>query len=251
MVLDLVRTKLSRALVRSVRTRTAQARTPVPFVSFTFDDVHASAATVGAEILERHGARGTFYVAGSLVGTVVPERTAASIPQCADLQARGHELACHTYDHVRVAALSRAGMIEDLRRNRAFLDSLGAGAERMNFAYPYNAATLGTKRRLERQHMTCRGGFPGVNTGVIDLGLLKAIELHDDGIDAARIEAWIDLAKRLHGWLIFFTHGVQEEPQPWRCTPALLDRAVVAARAAGCEIGTIASAVDRLGLAKA
>jgi peptidoglycan/xylan/chitin deacetylase (PgdA/CDA1 family) len=36
-------------------------------VSFTFDDVPKSAATVGATILEEYGGRATFYVAGSLV----------------------------------------------------------------------------------------------------------------------------------------------------------------------------------------
>ena len=36
-------------------------------VSFTFDDVPKSAATVGAPMLEEYGARGTFYVAGGLV----------------------------------------------------------------------------------------------------------------------------------------------------------------------------------------
>lgn len=249
MALDLVKTKMSRALVRAVRTRTARARAPVPFVSFTFDDVHASAATTGAAILDRHAARGTFYVAGSLLGTVEPERTAASAEQCVSLHARGHELACHTYTHVQVAAQSRAELASDLRRNQAVFNGLGVEANRMNFAYPFNEATLATKRQLERRFVTCRGGVPGLNAGVIDAGFLRAVELHDDGIDAARAAAWIDLAKQRSAWLIFFTHGVQEEPQPWRCTPALLERTVAAARAAGCEIGTVAAAVERLGLA--
>ena len=41
-----------------------------PMVSFTFDDIPKSAATTGAGILEDHGARGTFYVSGGLVGTM-------------------------------------------------------------------------------------------------------------------------------------------------------------------------------------
>src|ERR1700692_4118138 len=37
-----------------------------PMVSFTFDDVPKSAATVGAPMLEEYNGRGTFYVAGAL-----------------------------------------------------------------------------------------------------------------------------------------------------------------------------------------
>ena len=37
-------------------------------VSFTFDDLPKSAVTTGAGMLEAHGARGTFYVSGGLVG---------------------------------------------------------------------------------------------------------------------------------------------------------------------------------------
>ena len=38
-----------------------------PMVSFTFDDVPKSAATIGAPLLEQYDARGTFYVAGGLL----------------------------------------------------------------------------------------------------------------------------------------------------------------------------------------
>jgi hypothetical protein len=49
----------------------APHRLPVnqPMVSFTFDDVPESAATVGAPMLKDFHGHGTFYVAGSLVNT--------------------------------------------------------------------------------------------------------------------------------------------------------------------------------------
>lgn len=247
MVRDPLRAKAARFLARTVRTRTAIARHPAPVVSFTFDDVHGSAATAGAAILERHGARGTFYVAGSLVGTEEPDRRTASLDQCRDLHRRGHELGCHTYAHVAVASHSRAGLAADIARNAAFFAKLGGDVRIENFAYPFNATSLGAKRRLERAFTTCRGGIPGINAGRVDLGFLRAVEIHDDGIDAARVGNWIDAAKRGAGWLIFFTHGVQEGPQPWRCTPGLLEAAVVSALDAGCEVLTVADAARRLG----
>ena len=53
-----------------------------PMVTFTFDDVPASACEIGARILEQHGERGTFYVAAQACGKVNSGRTsAASIDQ--------------------------------------------------------------------------------------------------------------------------------------------------------------------------
>lgn len=248
--------KAARLLARTVRTRTAAARHPAPIVSFTFDDVHASAATAGADILERHGARGTFYVAGSLLGTDMPDRAAASLDQCLALHRRGHELGCHTYAHLPVGRHGRAGLAADLARNAALFAAAGerAGGEPVvlsNFAYPLNATSLRAKRRLERAFTTCRGGVPGLNEGRVDLGFLRAVELHDDGIDADGVRFWVDQAKRRDAWLIFFTHGVREEPQPWRCTPELFEASVVSALDAGCEVLTIAEAAGRLGLGPA
>lgn len=256
MATDPLSAKAARLLARTVRTRTAAARHPAPIVSFTFDDVHASAATTGAEILERHGVRGTYYVAGSLVGTEAPERTAASLDQCLALHRRGHELGCHSFAHVPVARHGGAGLAADLARNAAFFGAAGrrlAGEEvaLRNFAYPLNTTSLSAKRQLERAFTTCRGGVPGLNEGIVDLGFLRAVEIHDDGIDADRVRAWIDQAKRRSAWLIFFTHGVQEDPQPWRCTPELFETSVVSALDAGCEVLTIAEAAGRLGFGPA
>ncbi len=45
-------------------------RNAAPLVSFTFDDVPASAYVNGAAILERYGMRGTFYIAAGIGGTL-------------------------------------------------------------------------------------------------------------------------------------------------------------------------------------
>jgi hypothetical protein len=121
-----------------------------------------------------------------------------------------------------------------------------AGIRLTNFAYPYNATSLKAKQRLEMHFSSCRGGVPGVNVGRVDLGFLRAIELCDDLTDPARVRAWIAEAVRRRGWLIFFTHGVTDEAEPWRCTPELLESAICAARDLGCETATVADAMVRL-----
>src|SRR5579863_2515511 len=69
-------------------------------VSFTFDDFPRSAWTAGGRILGEYGASGTYYASLGLMGktTLVGEMFDRR-----DLEAAaeaGHELACHTYDHV-------------------------------------------------------------------------------------------------------------------------------------------------------
>lgn len=64
------------------------------FVAITFDDgLNGSTTRTTADILEEHGARGTFFVVGK---TLKPQVTLAR-----ELVDRGHLLANHSQDHVR------------------------------------------------------------------------------------------------------------------------------------------------------
>ncbi len=56
--------KASRFLARNIRSKVLVLRDTPPMVTFTFDDVPASACDIGASILEKYEARGTFYIAG-------------------------------------------------------------------------------------------------------------------------------------------------------------------------------------------
>ena len=60
--------KLSYRLARHLPTATWRANRAGAIVSFTFDDVPASAASEGAPILEGLGVRGTYYLCGGLLG---------------------------------------------------------------------------------------------------------------------------------------------------------------------------------------
>ena len=67
-MLSEARAKVGHRLAMHLRVDLFCLRNRTPMVSFTFDDLPKSAVTTGAEMLEAHGARGTFYVSGSLVG---------------------------------------------------------------------------------------------------------------------------------------------------------------------------------------
>jgi peptidoglycan/xylan/chitin deacetylase (PgdA/CDA1 family) len=107
----------SRELLRRVAyksvAKTIRMRNQRPVVSFTFDDFPRSAALNGARILERHGARGTFYVAGSYCGKVVDGVVQYCAEDLSALSHGGHEIGCHTFNHRRVSSLAANALVEE------------------------------------------------------------------------------------------------------------------------------------------
>jgi peptidoglycan/xylan/chitin deacetylase (PgdA/CDA1 family) len=212
-------------------------------VSFSFDDFPISAGTAGAGILADHGARGTFYVAGSLVGTSSHQYGGfCRRDDLAALIAAGHEIGCHTYGHARVSTLSPRGLIEELDRNAAFVGRHLGGYAMRSFAYPFGDISPLRKLQVQTRFASCRGNAPGINAGRIDLGDLRAERIYEQSIDHDRIAALLRSAASKPAWLIFYTHDVAENPSPYGCTPATFERVVQAVADAGIRILTVADA---------
>src|SRR3954466_1234050 len=93
--------RVSHRLATHLSVEPFRLRNDTPMVSFTFDDIPRSAATMGAKLLEAHEARGTFYVSGGLVGTKSADWTVVAAEDVVDLHRNGHEIGCHTLSHKR------------------------------------------------------------------------------------------------------------------------------------------------------
>jgi len=223
-----------------------QAQAQRPIVSFTFDDVPDTAFTAGAAILEANGARGTFYISGSLIGTAEPHRRLISAEQCLQLHRAGHEIGCHTFAHRRLRWWEGEDLEADIARNQACFTDIAADLKPSNFAYPYNTPTPSAKRVLAAGFQSCRAGIAGLNIGRIDLAMLKAVEICEDSADVAEAERWVAKAKSEGGWLIFITHDVVKNPTRWGTDPDSFAAIVDYARQSGCEIATIRHALQLL-----
>jgi peptidoglycan/xylan/chitin deacetylase (PgdA/CDA1 family) len=235
--------KASRFLARHTHTKTLVLRNRAPMVSFTFDDVPASACDLGAAILERYGARGTYYVAGGRCGGQSPSGRLAAGHELAALAARGHEIGCHTHAHPPVSAIGDAELAADLQRNRVVLQGIDGANGLRNFAYPYGDYSFRTKRYLESQFDSCRSLLRGVNEGEADLGTLKTIPLENASIDRDDVRDLVAQTVRGNGWLVFYSHDVATPPSRFGTTGDLLAFAAAAARDAGCHIVTVAQAL--------
>lgn len=221
------------------------SRTPI--VSFTFDDVPDSALQNGASILESHGVRGTFYIAGGLTDQVRPDWAFISAEGCRELVTRGHEVGCHTFSHGNTRRLQPREVSEELDRNAAFLHD-AAGIVPRNFAFPYNVASPMARDVLTRRFRTCRGGHEGINRGPTDPGYLKSVEIRQPEHFARGLTRWIDEVVERPGWLIFFTHDIATDPSRFGCTSDTLDLLVDYAVNRGCTVLPVDEALDHAGI---
>lgn len=236
--------RVANRIMRHLPRRQLNVAATTPIVSFTFDDVPDTAATNGARLLEAHGVRGTFYIAGGLAGRREADRSLIEIDGVRKLADAGHEVGCHTFSHDVVRRMGRQRLRGDLDTNARYLQQVAPGFTARNFAFPYNLASPRMRAELAQRYRTCRGGWEGINRGPTDPGYLKAVELRQPEELAAERTGWIDDVVQNPGWLIFFTHDITDTPSPYGCTPRTLDRLVSYALEKGCVVLPVDQALD-------
>jgi peptidoglycan/xylan/chitin deacetylase (PgdA/CDA1 family) len=239
--------RLSNRLARHFCATPHRLPARAPMVSFTFDDAPDSAAGEGAELLEAHGGRGTFYLSGSLIDRPDDHWHGLSNDAIVRLHRAGHEIGCHTFSHERAADLDESAMAYEVERNRSHFRAIDSSIRLENFAYPYGLASVWRKPQLAKIFRSARGIHPGVNSGVIDLQFLRASPLVSCEIDIDGVDRYFDEAVASGGWLIFYGHDVVDAPSPYGCTPALLRHALTAAEKRSIPIVTVAEALRRIG----
>jgi peptidoglycan/xylan/chitin deacetylase (PgdA/CDA1 family) len=239
--------RVNNRLAQHLPTAPFRLRNTSPMVSFTFDDAPTSSVSVGAAMLEEYQARGTYYVAGGLADSWSGHWTNIGADDIVGLHRRGHEIACHTFSHVRAPDLNAAAMAAEIEQNRRYLLALDPSIEIKNFAYPYGSGSVWRKRQLGKTFRSSRGILPGVNSGTVDLQYLRATPLVDQHLDVNGIERAFNEAIESNGWLIFYGHDVRAVPSPYGCTPSLLRHALEAASRRQIPILTVAEALRQAG----
>ena len=98
----------SEAIARRCLGTVTQFKTTEPVAALTFDDGPDAQSTPRVlTVLERYGARGTFFVVG--------EAAAAQPALVARMAAVGHTVANHTWSHQSIAALNRSDRRREIR----------------------------------------------------------------------------------------------------------------------------------------
>lgn len=119
------------------------------YVALTFDDgPHPSLTNKALEILNRHGAKGTFFVLGQNVARYKSVVSAAA--------AGGHEIGVHTWSHIKMNSSSRAKVDSEISRTQNLIGSVTGVAPRV-MRPPYGA----TNKTLV-DHMFNRYGMASI-----------------------------------------------------------------------------------------
>jgi peptidoglycan/xylan/chitin deacetylase (PgdA/CDA1 family) len=237
------RAKLRRRTVRLSSRRPARAPRR-PMLSFAFDDVPASAAVTGAEILGRRGLKASYYVAAALAGTDAPTGRMACADAVRRLAEAGHEVGCHTYSHLDCGQASAHDAVEDVARNAETLTAWGLPRP-TTFAYPYGDVAPATKRALAGRFDLMRALHQGLITAGADLNQAPSVGVEGPQGEALALR-WLDRLAERPAWLILTTHDVAEQPSEWGCTPATLARLIDVALANGIEVVTVAEGAARV-----
>jgi peptidoglycan/xylan/chitin deacetylase (PgdA/CDA1 family) len=233
---------IRRRVLSAVYKRPLVVKNQPPIVSFCFDDFPRTAYTVGGSILKAYEAKGTYYAALGLMNTTNELGDQMTTADIDSLLSDGHELGSHTFSHSSSRRLSLADFEADVLRGQEAIRTL-TGMAAGHFAYPFGHVTLAAKKRLGPKLSSSRSIFGGVNTPAADLNLLKANSLYGDIDQSSHAGSLIAEAERTCGWLIFYTHDVRQNPSPFGCTPALLDKVLTLATQRGLAIKPVGEVV--------
>jgi peptidoglycan/xylan/chitin deacetylase (PgdA/CDA1 family) len=222
-------------------------KTPVPIISFTFDDAPRTAFNTAGDILKTHSAMATFFVSLGLLGLETEVGRIASRDDLMRAIQYGDELGCHTFDHFDTWKTSTNKFVESVVKNKEALDRLLPGTIFRTFAYPINEPKPAVKSRLERYFICCRGGGQLTNVGMSDFNLLKAYFLdRRNNLDINTVRKMIDYNTSSKGWLIFATHDVADSPSRYGCTPKFFREVVEHTARSGALILPVGKAYDKI-----
>jgi peptidoglycan/xylan/chitin deacetylase (PgdA/CDA1 family) len=221
-------------------------KTPVPLISFTFDDFPQSAVRTGGRILRDFGCRGTYYASLGLMGKQAPTGDIFLREDLDRVLEEGHELGCHTFDHHHSWDTPPGIFEQSVVHNQLALKKLYPDASFKTFSYPISPPRPQTKRRINPHFMACRGGGQTFNIGTIDRGYLAAYFLEKTRNNPEQVKALVDRNRHARGWLIFATHDVSNQPTPYGCTPRHFETVVRWAVESGARILPVVQALDVL-----
>jgi peptidoglycan/xylan/chitin deacetylase (PgdA/CDA1 family) len=206
------------------------------YISFTFDDFAKSASTEALDVLNSYNIKATYYVSFLNRDRVIYEKKMYSNDDLNRIYENGHELGCHTYNHLDCKSSYFISVKNSIDKNILSFREILPGIRFSSFSFPYGRYNFLSKKIVYHQFNTGRTTKGGVNHGTVDVHLLKANKLYSKSVPLQKIYDLIDLNKKQKGWLIFYTHDVEKNPSEFGCDPDYFDNIVKYATQSKAEI---------------
>lgn len=203
-----------------------------------FDDGRETALTLGASILEKYGARGTFYPITENIGGKNEHGAFAPWETIVEVHGRGHEVGSHSHTHRRALKdWERTAQQDDLRRSIELLKE--RGIKPTTFAYPFGYVSPSLIESARKAgFVAARTVKHGMNSADTDPMLLRSFALEDK-------HTLEDVARELEkvvprlGWLILTFHHLDDKTYI-STPPDMFERMVEHIIACGVPIVTLA-----------
>lgn len=214
-------------------------------VSFTFDDAPISAFETAGAILKNYNLQATYYIALSFLEKPEADQY-FDIKTLAACLSEGHELACHTYEHLHFYDNSHSQALKDIENNLSELKKHFPSEKFRNFSYPFGEQTKSAREITKSKFRSARGIENGINLGRCDLNSLKTIPLYEDRFSISEQIERITHHQASGGWLIFYTHDVQSNYSTYGCSPEYLEKVIQACVNTGVDVMTVNGTLDKL-----
>ncbi|MFB3881217.1 MAG: hypothetical protein ACE149_08130 [Armatimonadota bacterium] len=187
-------------------------------VTLSFDDGFRLSNLKIAEIYERFGLKGCMNVLAAPRDLVTEQYEwgldRGDFPLWNELQARGHEIMPHGYNHANKREIGFQRAKDSIVRCLdIFAEKLdGFDAKRAVFNFPYNQSTHEIEAWLPSVVRAFRTGGGGLNP----LPSPTTVRLTTTGFGPGNCEEHLDreiekLLSQPEGWLVYNTHGLDEE----------------------------------------
>lgn len=185
-------------------------------VTLSFDDGFRKSFLRTAEIYEKFKLSACFNVvaAGLPKDAYIKRSPLGDFQLWNELKQRGHEVMPHGYRHANLRELPLADAQNLVRRCLdVFAEKLdGFDARQAIFNFPYNASSPELEQWLTKQVLAFRTSGPAINRlphpGQVKL---TCVSFGPGNCEAAIDREIEDLLGRESGWLIFNTHGLEDE----------------------------------------
>lgn len=214
-------------------------------VSITFDDIWKTSYTIGAPELEKRGYKGSYYVTQLYAEN--PLDLYANTDDVRDLARRGHEIGSHAHRHSYLSQLATLDIVEDMRREVAFLKTFGV--TQSGLAYPFGDFSAAVENETSRFHAYARTSLAGLNDATTNRYKLRIIPVTID-TSTEELLSWLQAARETHTWIIYLFHDLGDpEPNHIYRTPLSQYTAVLdAIKAANLKVVTVADGLKQAGL---
>ncbi len=241
--------KIKRAIACFLIQEKIKTKLDEPLISFSFDDAPNSAFVAGRSILNKYGYKATYYISLGIREQDNPQKGYFETAHLKEVIAEGGELACHTYSHIHFYTSSIKSLQNDLEENQRKLNEILPEYRFSNFSYPYGEQTISGKVLVRSKFRSARSVKAGINSNPVDLNNLRALQL-EKSLTLEKAFEYIDQTIAQKGWLIFYSHDIQDDCSSWGCTPSFFEQVVKYCSDRKLNVRTIDQGLDLLKVRK-